>query len=144
MKIKNKKTILLIASLILIIIISTIYNSNKNTYDNSIKRLIYNKNKSFTKEQTIKGVTFTNIKCYYNGEDSLISYIITNKTDKEIDLKNYKILVKDKNGTVITNIFIDFSKKLTPKEKMKYKNSVVGVDLSNAYSMELKLEENDK
>ena len=62
----------------------------------------------------------------------MISYTISNQTDKEIDLKNYKVYVKDKKGTVITNIYVDFSKKLAPKEEMQYRNSIVGVDLSNA------------
>lgn len=135
---KNKKKKILIVSIITIILIIIIYNVFNND-KGTVNKLIYNKNKSFTKEQLKDGVTFKNIKCYYDGKDSMISYIISNQTDKEIDLKNYKVYVKDKKGTVITNIYVDFSKKLAPKEEMQYRNSIVGVDLSNAYSMELKL-----
>lgn len=135
---KNKKKKILIISIILIVLIIIIYNIFNND-KSEVNKLIYNKNKSFTKEQLKDGVTFKNIKCYYDGKDSMISYIISNQTDKEIDLKNYKVYVKDKKGTVITNIYVDFSKKLAPKEEMQYRNSIVGVDLSNAYSMELKL-----
>lgn len=135
---KTKKKILITLFICIIIIIPTIYYKNKNT-NNNIKKIIYNKNKSFTKEHNIEGITFTNIKCSYDGKDSLISYIITNKTDKDIDLKDYKVLVKDKKGTVITNIYVDFNKKLKPNEQKQYRNSIVDVDLSKAYSMELKL-----
>ena len=143
MKTKRKKITVLI-SIILIFLISIIYYSNNNTNNNNIKKIIYNKNKSFTKEQTIEGIIFSDIKCLYDGKNSLISYNISNQTDQDINLNNYKVLVKDKKGTIITNIFINFSKKIAPKEKMIYKNSVVGVDLSDAYSMELKLNTNNK
>ena len=139
---KSKKRIIII--LIIIILISIIYYNNKNKNNDNIKKLIYNHNKSFTKEQVKEGVTFKNIKCYYNGKDSMISYIITNQTNETINLKNYKVLVKDKKGMVITNIFIDFDRKIAPKEEIKYKNSVTDADLSNAYSMELRLEKNNK
>ena len=132
---KNISKILIICGAIAFFAIIIYISTNKEEEN----KLIYNKNKTFTKEQVKQGVTFKNIECYYDGKDSMISYIISNQTDKEIDLKNYKVYVKDKKGTVITNIFVDFSKKLAPKEEMKYRNSVVGVDLSNAYSMELKL-----
>ena len=132
----KKNTIKIISICIFIIIIIIVV---KNISKKETNILIYNKNKTFTKEQTNEGITFKNIECYYDGNDSMISYIISNQTDKEIDLKNYKVYVKDKKGTVITNIYVDFSKKIAPKEEIKYRNSVVGVDLSNAYSMELKL-----
>ena len=45
----------------------------------------------------------------------------------------------DRNKNIISNIVIDFSREISPKEEFDFKNSVVGVDLSNAYSMELKL-----
>ncbi len=138
-KIKKKNLTILTIGLIIIILIPLIIYNNRNTNNNKIKKIIYNKNKSFTKEQTIEGIIFSDIKCSYDGKNSLISYNITNQTDKEINLKNYKVLVKDKKGTIITNIFIDFNRKIPPKEKMTYKNSIVGVDLSNAHSMELKL-----
>ena len=132
---KKKSITITILCITLAIIIIFIISNNKKEEN----KLIYNKNESFTKEQIKEGVTFKNIECYYDGNDSMISYIISNQTNEEIDLKNYKIYVKDKKGTIITNIYVDFSKKLAPKEEMKYKNSIVGVDLSNAYSMELKL-----
>ena len=138
MKTKRKKIIALLICITIIIIIPTIIYKNKKT-NNNIKKIIYNTNKSFIKEHNIEGITFTNIKCSYDGKDSLIKYTITNKTDKDINLKDYKVLVKDKKGTIITYIYVDFNKKLKPKEQKQYRNSVVGVDLSKAYSLELKL-----
>lgn len=99
----------------------------------------YNINKSFTRRQIQQGVTFDNIKCYYDGKDSLITYVISNNTDQSIKLQNYEVLIKDKNDTIITNIYIDFNEELAPKTKKNVKNKVLNRDLSNAYAMELDL-----
>ena len=127
--------------LFLIFIVFNIYGKNNNKDDNGLK---YNKNESFLKEQTVEGVTFKNIECYYDGTDSMISYVISNKTEETIDLSNYEVFVKDKRGTIITNIYVDFDKELASKEEMEYRNSVADVDLSDAYTMELKLSINNE
>ena len=136
----KKKYILIIGIclivLSLIIVVFNIYGKNNNKDDNGLK---YNKNESFLKEQTIEGVTFKNIECYYDGTDSMISYVISNKTEESINLSNYEVFVKDKRGTIITNIYVDFKRELASKEEMQYKNSIADVDLSDAYTMELKL-----
>ncbi|MBR3161882.1 MAG: hypothetical protein IKF19_04045 [Bacilli bacterium] len=144
MKNKRKKAIIGIICLIIIIILSSTFLNNRKNNSDNIKKIIYNKNKSFNKEQTIKGITFSDIECSYDGKDSLISYTISNQTDEDINLKNYKILVKDKKGMVITNIFIDFDKTMKPKQKKRNRSLVVEVDLSKAHSMDLQLNTNNK
>ena len=137
-KLKLKKLIPVIIIIILIVFAAFKVNSN-NEKEIKNDNLIYNQNKSFLKAQKIDGILFKNISCTYDGKDSLISYSMINETNKAIYLNNYDVLVKDKKGVTITKIAANFQNKIKPKEEIKMANSVIGVDLSNAYSMQLKL-----
>ena len=136
---KNRKY-LLIPVIIIIIILAIIAVKDKTPNDG----LKYNKNKSFIKKQEIKGIVFKNIKCTYDGKDSLISYTMINETKKKIYLNNYDVIVKDKNNVRLTKIAAHITQTLNPKESLDMANQVVGVDLTKAYYMELKLNTNKK
>ena len=130
---KNKKIMIaLVLLLILIVALTAILINNK-----SDDGLIYNKNKSFVKEQNIKGIVFKDIKCTYNGKDSIISYTMINKTKKDIYLNNYDIIVKDKDNNKLTKIVAGVTQTIKPKEEVTMSNQIVGVDLTDAYYMEL-------
>ena len=101
--------------------------------------LIYNKNKSFIKHQKIDGIAFKDINCTYDGKDSLITYTIINETKNNIYLSNYDVIIRDKNKQIITKIVANYSENILPNKKISMANSVIGVDLTNAYYMELKL-----
>ncbi len=117
-----------------------IYDHQEKKDDN----IIYNNHRSFLKHQNKDGILFKNIKCAYDGKDSLITYIIVNDTDKKIDLNNYNVLIKDKSKTLITKIVANVEQTLEPGKEVKMANSVVGVDLTDAYYMELKLKTSKK
>ena len=136
---KNRKY-LLIPVIIIIIILAIIAVKDKTPNDG----LKYNKNKSFIKKQEIKGIVFKNIKCTYDGKDSLISYTMINETKKKIYLNNYDVIVKDKNNVRLTKIAAHITQTINPKESLDMANQVVGVDLTKAYYMELKLNTNKK
>ena len=106
------------------------------------QRKVYNHNKSFVQVQEQDGILFKNIKCYYDGKESLITYTISNHTDNDIELKNLEIYVKDKNDKVISKIFMNTNLVLSSNEEKKIENKVLGKDLSNAYKMELKTDIN--
>ena len=134
---KNKKILLIILiSILLIIGIIIICIKISNTQDDGLK---YNKNKSFIKEQTVEGIIFKNIKCTFDGKDSFISYTMVNKTNKEIYLNNYDVIVKDQNNNRLTKIAAHVTDTLKPNQSLDMVNKVVGVDLTRAYYMELKL-----
>jgi hypothetical protein len=107
-------------------------------------KLVYNKNESFLEQQNIDGILFKDIECSYDGKESLIKYVVVNNTNKKIFLSNYDILVKDKNKKPLVKIAAGFGQSIEPKEEIKQSNSVVGIDLSDAYYMELKLKTKDK
>ena len=130
----NKKYLLILVAIVAIIIVFFIVKSN--TTNDGLK---YNKNKSFIKTQKVEGIIFKNIKCTYDGKNSLISYTMINKTKKNIYLNNYDIIVKDKNNVKLTRISAHVTQTLAPKESVDMANQVVGVDLTGAYYMELKI-----
>ena len=130
----NKKYLLILVAIVAIIIVFFIVKSN--TTNDGLK---YNKNKSFIKTQKVEGIIFKNIKCTYDGKNSLISYTMINKAKKNIYLNNYDIIVKDKNNVKLTRISAHVTQTLAPKESVDMSNQVVGVDLTGAYYMELKI-----
>jgi len=132
-----KKYILAIAIVVFILLIFTCIKScGTNNKDDNIK---YNTNKTFTKKQNKEGIVFKNIKCTYDGNNSDISYTVINKTNKTIYLKNYDIIIKDKNNKRLTKISAHINEKLTPKKSLDWVDRVVGIDLTDAYYMELEL-----
>ena len=129
---KNKKfLIILVSVIVLIILLFAIFNKKEDD------GLTYNKNKSFVKEQEVKGITFKDIKCSYDGKDSIISYTMINNSKKSIYLNKYNIIVKDKDKNKLTKIVAGVTQTIKPKEELVMSNQVVGVDLTDAYYMEL-------
>lgn len=131
-----KKIVVFVLIILAIIFAIFMFLGNNVTEDNGTA---YNKNKSFTKEQDIDGVVFKKIKCIYDGKDSLLSYVIVNNTKDKIYLNNYNVIVRDKGKNIITKIVVNSSQYIEPGDEFKMANSVIGVDLSDAYYMELKL-----
>ena len=64
---------------------------------------------------------------------------MVNDTKEKIDLKNYDVYVKDKNNVILTKIAANVTQTLLPKKEVEMANQVIGVDLTNAYYLELKL-----
>ena len=138
----DKKLLLIIPAII--IMISFFIIIKKNTTSSNVKNSISNdgykyNNNNFIKKQKVDGIVFKNIKCTYDGSNSLISYTMVNETKKDIYLDNYDILVKDKNNEKLTKISAHVTQTFKSKESVEMANQVVGVDLTDAYSMELKL-----
>ena len=138
---KFKKYLLIIPVIIIIVLIIINRNTSDLTTKNSISNdgYKYNNNKNFIKKQKVDGIVFKNIKCTYDGSNSLISYTMVNETKKDIYLDNYDIIVKDKNNEKLTKISAHVTQTFKSKESVEMANQVVGVDLTDAYSMELKL-----
>lgn len=138
-KIKKKFLLILIAIFVILlicIIVSLIGPSGD--------KIVYNKNESFIKTQKVKGIVFKDIECTYDGKDSLISYTMVNDTDKKIYLNKYDVIVKDKDNIRLTKIAPSVNQTLAPKKALKMANQVVGIDLSKAHYMELKLNTDKK
>ena len=140
-KLKKKYVKCLIIFVIIIILIVALVLLLTHKSDDGLK---YNKNKSFVSKQEVEGIVFKDIKCTYDGKNSLISYKMVNNTNKKIYLENYDVIVKDKNNNRLTRISAHVTQTLKAKESVEMANQVVGIDLSDAYYMELKLNVNNK
>ena len=134
-----KVAIVLLCLLVFIgIIIIVVKKEGLNNINNS-KDIIYNKNNNFLRDHKVIGIVFKDIRCTYDGSNSLISYTIVNETSNKINLYNYEILIKDKNKKILTRIEFYYNDSLLPNKEIEISNSVVGVDLSDAHYMNLKL-----
>ena len=133
-KLKKKYIKYLIIVLVVVILIVALILLFTHKSDDGLK---YNKNKSFVSKQEVEGIVFKDIKCTYDGKNSLISYKMVNNTKKKIYLENYDVIVKDKNNNRLTRISAHVTQTLKAKESVEMANQVVGIDLSDAYYMEL-------
>ena len=145
---KSPNTLLIIIVCIVMIIISIVigvvsYNLGKKSIPEVKKEeepsIKYNTNEEIVKEKEINGILFTNIECSYDGSISLITYTIKNNTGETINLKEYDINIKDKEGNLLAIMSPNLDKEITPGESFDTGNSI-DIDISNAYSMELNLD----
>lgn len=145
-KLTKKNIIIVIAILVLLIILTIgIIFVNKDESNNKVlqeennSNIKYNKNEKVVEDKNIDNITFTDFECSFDGTNSLIKYTITNKTNNTVNLGEYELIVKDKEGNILTNIMPNFDYDLKPKETYEMGNSV-NIDLSDAYSIEFKLD----
>ena len=138
----NRKLQIIPAIIVVIVLIAITLGIDRTSSDG----LKYNKNKSFTKNQEVEGILFSNIKCAYDGNDSLISYTMVNGTSKKIYLDNYDIIVKDNQvvGVKLNKIAAHITQTIEPNETIEMANQVVGIDLTDAKYMELILDTSNK
>lgn len=145
---KSSNTLLIIIVCIVMIIISIVigvvsYNLGKKSIPKVKKEeeptIKYNTNEEIVKDKEINGILFTNIECAYDGNISLITYTIKNNTGETINLKEYDINIKDKEGNLLAIMSPNLDKEIAPGESFDTGNSI-DIDLSNAYSMELNLD----
>ena len=143
---KSSSIILIVVALLVIVVIAGVGiftnmkgDKNENKKNDGKPEIKYNTNENVVKDQEIGGILFTNIKCSYDGSMSLISYTIVNNTNETINLKEYEVEVKDKDGTLLALLAPNLDQEIPAGEKYDTGNAI-NIDLSNAYSMELKLD----
>lgn len=124
-----------------------VYNGIDNNSDNTSNidkdgdgDVIYNTNEEVIGDKEINEVSFTNIECSFDGNQSLFKYTITNHGDKSIILDDYELVVKDQNKEVIAILVPGIDNEIKPGESYDTGN-VIDMDLSNATSIELQLSE---
>ena len=145
----SSNTLLILIACIVMIIISIVvgvvsYNLGKKSIPKIKEKkeeptIKYNTNEGIVKDKEINGILFTNIECAYDGNISLITYTIKNNTKETINLKEYEVNIKDKEGKLLAIMSPNLDKEIAPGESFDTGNSI-DIDLSNAYSMELNLD----
>lgn len=147
---KNKKIMIIGSVCIIALIISgSILFLTKNDEGGSIfsesknPNLKYNDNKEFKQDIEERGLLFKNIECTFDGNESMLSYIIINKTDKDIQLGEYDLLVKNSKGEVLVTISPNLEQVLKKDEELEIRNAV-NIDITDAAILELDLKDINK
>lgn len=129
----NKKAIIaiIVAVVILVIagIIMLVVNSNKKEQSN--KEAITTKN--VIKDESFGGLDFTNTTFIKENGQYTISMDVTNPSDKEIDLEEVNIVLKDKQGNEIVTLLGYIGDPMKAKET-RVVTSSVSMDLSKVKS----------
>lgn len=147
---KSKKNILIIILVVVVIAIIGItiavklLNNDNQQENNEVgnngivtsEEGKYNVRQEIIESKEINGITFTNINCYYDGENTNISYTITNTTDKPITIEKYTIEAYDDTAEKIKTLNPYLGRELAPGEEYEELISTA-VDLSSAYSIEI-------
>ena len=94
-----------------------------------------NTNENVIKDQEVEGLTMTNTSLVYeNGTTTLVTEVINN-TKEDYTLKRIKIIVKDKEGNIITTLIGTIADTIKPGES-RIIDSDTPIDLSEAESIE--------
>lgn len=141
----KKKIIILGSIAMILVVIGTIIINQQQDHNvaTTNEKIKYNETKEFLRDIKTDTVTITDIKCSYDGNLSRIEYKITNQTNNTLYIGNYEILVKNKNGEIITNINPNLDRNLEAHQSTVVSNEI-NIDLTNAYKMEFSFDENNK
>ena len=94
-----------------------------------------NTNENVIKDQEVEGLTMTNTSLVYeNGTTTLVTEVINN-TKEDYTLKRIKIIVKDKEGNIITTLIGTIADTIKPGES-RIIDTDTPIDLSEAESIE--------
>ena len=147
MNIRIKRLLLIIAMVLLIsFVVFMVYlkyfrdNSTSNKQSVTKDTVIYNNNSGVVESKVVSGIVFSNIKCYYDGSNSIISYDVTNTKDEEVTVGKYHVDVYDDNDEIIytLNSYSD----VLLKSNETYMDALSTVnDLSKAKKIEILLDE---
>jgi energy-converting hydrogenase Eha subunit H len=128
--------VLLILLIVVILIFNIASNNNKDT-EEDVKG--YNTNKGIVGDKEVKGITFTDIECKLEEEETLISYKITNTTNKIVNIGEYELVIKDKDGQVLTTVVPNLDYELKSNEVYEMSNSI-NINLEDGYEIEFNLD----
>lgn len=97
-----KKQLIVILSALLTLVTFTGCGCSKQKKEEP--KISVNTEKDVVKDQTVDGIKMTNTSLTtVNGVSTLVTKV-TNDTAADYELKEYKIIIKDENGNVITTI----------------------------------------
>ena len=140
---KMASIIIIIAALILcligIIFISTSSKDNNKTVKrNGDSSIVKNTNEGIVKNQKFKDLDFTSTSIsYVKGTGSTFKVKVTNNTDNTINIDSIDIILKDKDGNVITTLNTFLGGSIEPMQENLIKTTTKD-DLTKAYSVEYK------
>ena len=133
--IEEKKII--IFGLLLIIALVSLFISIKKEKGNKIENEIFrHREEGIVKEEEYKGIKITNIKMVTDGDYTTFSATATNTSDKDINIENFYINLKNKNGNSIAKL-LGFIPEGLKKGESKKINSTAKGKFKNAFTKEI-------
>ncbi len=140
---KMASIIIIIAALILCLIGIIFISSNSKDDNKTVKRngdssIVKNTNEGIVKNQKFKDLDFTSTSIsYVKGTGSTFKVKVTNNTDNTINIDSIDIILKDKDGNVITTLNTFLGGSIEPMQENLIKTTTKD-DLTKAYSVEYK------
>lgn len=140
---KMASIIIIIAALILcligiIFVSSSSKDDNKTVKKNGDSSIVKNTNEGIIKNQKFKDLDFTSTSIsYVKGTGSTFKVKVTNNTDNTINIDSIDIILKDKDGNVITTLNTFLGGSIEPMQENLVKTTTKD-DLTKAYSVEYK------
>lgn len=140
---KNKISIIVIILLLIICLIGIIFvSTNGNNDDNNKKgesSIVKNTNKGIIKNQKFQNLDFTSTSLsYVKGTGSTFKVKVTNNTKTTINIEAIDIILKDKDGKVITTLYAYLGGNIEPEQENLVRTTSKD-DLSKAYTVEYKV-----
>lgn len=123
-----KKFILLL--MVYISLVSFCACSKKDNNDND-----YNLDKNINGKQNIEGILFENILFKVDLENVEISTKVKNNNETDFYLENFQMIIKDKNGNILTTLNQTVEENLAANSEVTYNNKYT-LNLINATSIE--------
>lgn len=139
----DKKKMIIIGVLILVIVsavivtIGLLFKNKENKIDDE-SGYKTNTNENVIKDQQIGNFNFTNTSLNYKDGNSVLRVSVTNTSNQELSLQEFKIHVYDSKHNEIVTLTGFIGDKLLAGET-KYIESTYADDLTNAYSIEYEI-----
>lgn len=102
------------------------------------EKAIPNNHENVVKEQKINNFTFENVSLIYQGGISTFSVDIYNELQEDVYLNNFKVILKNENGTEITTLDVAVEDTIQTGTSLTM-TITSDIDLSDAYSVEYKI-----
>ncbi len=139
----DKKKMIIIGVLILVIVIAVIVTvglllKNKENKIDGESGYKSNTNENVIKDQQIGDFNFTNTSLNYKDGNSVLRVSVTNTSNQELSLQEFKIHVYDSEHNEIVTLTGFIGDKLQAGET-KYIESSYADDLTNAHSIEYEI-----
>ncbi len=141
----DKKKMIIIGVLILVIVsavivtIGLLFKNKENKIDDE-SGYKTNTNENVIKDQQIGNFNFTNTSLNYKDGNSVLRVSVTNTSNQELSLQEFKIHVYDSKHNEIVTLTGFIGDKLLAGET-KYIESTYADDLTNAHSIEYEIVE---
>lgn len=129
-----KKSIFLIGVILVFVIIFALFKTNNTS--NKVNKM--NNNPNVIKDQVFENLSITNVSITIDNNDiSTFSADVTNNSDEKNNIESIEIILKDKDGNILTSLIGYVGVGLKKGDIAKI-NASTSADLSKATTVEYK------